>query len=63
MSAAVVRIDAKKNTMTIEMPITGPYPSSSGKTEVLASTQGTYQSDVTYEGKPLRVNCTVFYKP
>jgi hypothetical protein len=56
-----VQVDEKRNILSIEIPLSAPAPSSTGRTFVVASTRGFVRTDVQFQGKPLSVsvNATV----
>ncbi len=62
-----VSIDEKARTITITLPIEDPKPSSSGKTMVIASTNGNRATGqkVEYAGKPAEVvvGVNAYFKP
>jgi len=58
-----VTIDEKKKIMTIEMPLQEARPSGSGKTMVVASTNGNVDSGATVNGKPVKIGINAYYKP
>jgi hypothetical protein len=47
--------------LTIEMPIS-VRPSNSGKTTVIASTNGNILADIVYNGKPVTIGVNAYYK-
>lgn len=57
-----VKIDSKRKMLVIELPMNHqPMPSSSGKTLVVASTNGFRQTGATVEGKvvSISINATI----
>jgi len=62
-----VSIDEKSRTITITLPIEDPKPSTSGKTMVIASTNGNRASGqrIEYGGKPCEVvvGVNAYFKP
>jgi len=55
-------IDAKKNVAIIEIPLQAPRTSATGKTVNIAEARN-QQTTVVHEGKALKINCQVYYKP
>ena len=47
--------------LTIEMPIS-VRPSNSGKTTVIASTNGNIMAGIEYDGKPVTIGLNAYYK-
>jgi len=59
-----VTIDEKARKMTIVMPLNkNPRSSKSGKTMVIASTQGNQRTDAKYQGKEVTVGLNAYFKP
>lgn len=56
-----VQVDENRNVLTIEIPMSAPTPSSTGRTFVVASTRGFVRTDATVQNKPLSisVNATI----
>lgn len=48
----------KDNTLVLEVPLTSPRPSASGKTKVIATTGGFITLDAQANGKPVKLNLT-----
>lgn len=55
-----VKVDEKKKTITITIPLQEPKKSKSGKTEVIASLTG--ETDQTFKGKPVHVSLNAYIK-
>lgn len=57
------RIDTKTNTLHIEIEMTKPTPSSTGKTLSVASSHGNQvMAETVIEGKPIVVGLNVYIK-
>lgn len=61
MAEAKVKIDGKK--LIVEMELSDPVESASGKTLVVASTRGAFRTDQKISGQPLLLNMTAYIKP
>ena len=53
------KVTLKENSVIIEIPI-GLRVSKSGKSKVIASTEGNIATDVMYDGKPIVVGANVY---
>lgn len=61
MSTFTVKIDEKKNTLTIVADLNNPpTPSGTGKTLVIASSHGNHRVESTYNGKPITVGFNAY---
>ena len=58
-----VTIDEKAKTITITMPLTEPKQSKSGKTMVIASTNGNQATEAKYQGKVITLGLNAYFKP
>jgi hypothetical protein len=63
MALRVVTIDKKAKTVTLVLDLDDPRTSSSGKTKVIASTRGGFDSGVLFQGKNVVVNVNAYFKP
>lgn len=63
MSNIKVKIekDGELEMLTVTLPIT-PRPSGSGKTTVIASTNGNQPTTVTFDGKPIIIGVNAYVK-
>lgn len=63
MSNVNVKIEKQGgvDVLTVTVPL-NPRPSASGKTKVVASTNGNHASTVMYEGKPVIVGLNAYVK-
>lgn len=52
----------ENNELVIRIPLGKPKPSSSGKTLIVASTGGNYQTDIEINGKPVFVGLNAYIK-
>ena len=52
----------ENNELIIRIPLEKPHASSSGKTLIVASTGGTYQTDIEINGKPVFVGLNEYIK-
>lgn len=59
---AKLTIDEKKNVAIVELPLQPPRTSATGKTVNIAESRNE-QTQVVHQGKALKVNCQVYYKP
>lgn len=56
-----VSIDKKSNTLIIKLPLQSPpKPSSTGKTLMVASTNGNKQTDLTVNGKEVHIGVNAY---
>ena len=59
-----IEIDKKSNEVVIRLPILEePKESATGKTKVIASSQGSTLAQETFNDKRLMVTASVYYKP
>lgn len=58
-----VTIDEKAKKITIEMPLIEPKQSKSGKTMVIATTNGNSPTEAKYQGKIVTVGLNAYFKP
>ena len=58
-----MKVEVKGNKLVIEIDMQKPEPSISGKTMVVAGTHGNVTTEAKYEGKPITVGLTAYYKP
>jgi hypothetical protein len=58
-----VKLDPKKKTLTIKMPLEKARRSASGKTLVVASTHGCKISEAVLSGRPVVVTANAFATP
>lgn len=64
MKGLRVSVDEKKQTITVEMPITvPPTPSKTGNTLLVATTRGAAETDVVVNGQPLYLNLNAYVYP
>jgi len=63
MAVREVKVDEKAKTLTVVMELDAPHESKSGKTMVIASTNGNQVTDATFKGKPIVVGVNAYYKP
>jgi len=55
------RIDRKRKTLTIQLPLEKAHPSkSSGKTLVVASTHGCQTTEARHSGRPIVITANAF---
>lgn len=52
----------ENNELVIRIPLEKPHLSTSGKTLIVASTGGNFQSDVEINGKPVFVGVNAYIK-
>jgi hypothetical protein len=52
----------ENNELVIRIPLEKPKPSSSGKTLIVASTGGNYQTNIEIDGKPAFVGLNAYIK-
>lgn len=59
-----VTVDVKKGVMLIELPlISPPVPSKSGKTLIIATTNGNKESDAVVNDQNIIVGCNAYIYP
>ena len=58
-----MKVSIKGNTMTIEIEMQEPAPSSSGKTLIVASTHGAAVTEAKVSNKPVTVSINAYIKP
>ena len=56
----IIKIDEKKKTITITIPLQEPKKSKSGKTKVIASATG--ETDQIYKNKPVHISFNAYIK-
>jgi len=56
-------LDPKSRTLTVVLELEEPRPSASGKTQVLASTNGNTTTEAKFNGRPVIVGCNAYFKP
>jgi hypothetical protein len=56
------KIDTKTNTLTITLPLAGLHPSKSGKTLIVASSNGNQAVAAEIDGKPIVVGVNAYIK-
>ena len=59
---AKVTVDKKAGTLTIVLPLQDARPSKSGKTMVIATTNGNVETDASYDGKSVTIGVNAYYK-
>jgi ABC-type uncharacterized transport system YnjBCD ATPase subunit len=57
-----IKARIENGKLIIEMPLGTPRPSGSGKTTIIASTQGNIATDVIVDGKPLTIGVNAYIK-
>jgi len=57
-----VQIDTKTNELVIRLPLQKPYPSTSGKTLIVATSGGNQATTAVVDGKPVTVGCNCYIK-
>ena len=57
-----VQAKIENNELVIRIPLEKPKPSSSGKTLIVASTGGNFQTDIEINGKPVFVGLNAYIK-
>jgi len=62
MEISAMQVKIENNELVIRISLEKPKPSSSGKTLIVASTGGNYQSDVEVNGKPVFVGVNAYIK-
>lgn len=55
-----IKVEIKGEEMIITLPISQPHPSKSGKTIVIASTQGNIRTSEMFEGKPITIGVNAY---
>ena len=55
-----MKVEIKNGNLVITMPLQKPTPSKSGKTLVVASSQGNRTTDVQIDGKPVTVGLNAY---
>ena len=58
-----MEVTIKDNKLVIEIELTEPTPSSSGKTLVVASTHGNMVTNAMINGKPVIIGLNAYIKP
>lgn len=58
-----MKVTIKGNTLTIEVEMTPPEPSKSGKTLVVATSKGNVTTSAMVNGKPVTVGFNAYIKP
>ena len=58
-----MKVTIKDNLLTIEIPLQTPRPSASGKTLVVATTNGNATTTATVNGKPVIIGLNAYIKP
>jgi len=56
-----LKVDEAKKQIVITMPLQEPAPSKSGKSMVIATTNGILVTDAKLNGKPISMGVNVFY--
>lgn len=57
-----VEINEKTNTITITLPLAGLRPSKSGKTLIVASSNGNQATTAEFDGKPVIIGVNAYVK-
>lgn len=57
-----MKVAIEKNELVIRIPMQEPRPSSSGKTLVVASTNGNKTTEVTVQGQPVIIGLNAYIK-
>ena len=57
-----MKVEKKGKQLIITLDIHEARPSSTGKTMLVAGTNGNQTTDVEVDGKPLVIGCTCYYK-
>jgi hypothetical protein len=57
-----VQVNKQAKTMTITLPLQTPRESKSGKTMVIASTQGNVRTDAKWDGNPITIGVNAYFK-
>lgn len=55
-----MKTEIKDGALVITLPLQDPTPSKSGKTLVVASTQGNKTTNVTIDGKPVTIGLNAY---
>jgi len=58
-----VEINEKEKKIVLTLPLIPPRESKSGKTMVIASTEGNIKTDAKFKGREVTVGVNVYYKP
>lgn len=58
-----MKVEIKGNVLTIEIEMTKPVPSASGKTLVVATTGGFVKTQVKVDGKDVSIAVNAIVKP
>ena len=58
----MVNATIEKGTLVIRVPVTGPTPSRTGKTKVIATTHGNQPSSATVKGQTVIIGMTAYIK-
>jgi hypothetical protein len=58
-----MKASIKGNTLTIEIDMSAPTPSKSGKTLMVATTNGNIPTTATVNGKPVTIGLNAWIKP
>lgn len=58
-----MNVTVKGNVLVIEMPMNVPRPSASGKSLVVASTNGNRVTSATVNGRPITIGLNAYIKP
>lgn len=53
-----VKVDEKAGTVTLVLPLTPARPSSTGKTNIVCGTGGSFKTGKMVGGQPLTITCT-----
>ena len=56
-----IKKEGKQEVLSIEIPIE-KRPSKSGKSTLLASSNGNFQTDIVYDGKPIIIGLNAYIK-
>lgn len=57
-----MKVEKKNDDLVITIPLTGPRPSTSGKTLVVASSGGNKETGVLIDGKPVFVGLNAYIR-
>jgi hypothetical protein len=55
-----MKVTVNGNTLIIEIELTAPIPSKSGKTLVVASTHGNVKTEAMVDGKPITIGLNAY---
>ncbi|MDR0532737.1 MAG: hypothetical protein LBH01_02160 [Verrucomicrobiales bacterium] len=58
-----VEIDKTKKELVVRLPLQEPAPSKSGKSLVVASTNGNVQTSALVDGKPVTIGLNAYIRP